>query len=291
MRNDISLRTRLREWIDGERPPKLEHALHEPRVRTQREHIVLDEEALTRQLLNFLRRFHVAATVLCAVLFAVLVYTVLTLPPYGAADNPTNNAVSAEYLTRAAAETGEENAVSAMIFSYRGFDTLGESCVLFLALCCVLMLLEQSGASRSLADRFTLRREETAEARHSDLIFSHMSALLAPCIALYGFYVLLGGESTPGGGFSAGAVLSAALILISEANGRQAAQKLMPRRRFLLLRTAGLLLYWLLFALFILTRGELVPAGSIMLPIDLAVALVVMSTMYGFYALFSHGEI
>lgn len=291
MSNSIPPLTRLREWIDGDRPPKLEHTLHEPRVRAQRERIVLDEEALHRQLLNFLRRFHVAATALCAVLFAVLVYTMLTLPPYGAADNPTNNAVSAEYLTRAEAETGEANAVSAMIFAYRGFDTLGESCVLFLALCCVLMLLEHDSGAHSLAERFALRREEMAEARHSDLVFSRMGALLSPCIALYGFYVLLGGESTPGGGFSAGAVLSAALILVSEASGRQAAQRLMPRRRFLLLRTAGLLLYWALFALFILTRGELVPAGSIMLPIDIAVALVVMSTMYGFYALFSHGEI
>lgn len=291
MSDRTSFSARLREWIDGDRPPKLEHALHEPRVRERREHIVLDEEALTRQLLNFLRRFHVLATALCAVLFAVLVYTLLTLPPYGAADNPTNNAVSEEYLTRAFAETGEENAVSAMIFAYRGFDTLGESCVLFLSLCCVMMLLEGSGSSRSLAERFARRREETAEARHGDLVVSRMSGLLAPCIALYGFYVLLGGESTPGGGFSAGAILSAALILVSEANGRQAAQRLMPRRRFLFLRTAGLLLYWLLFALFILTRGEAVPARSIMLPVDIAVALVVMSTMYGFYALFSYGEI
>lgn len=291
MRERTEMKTRLREWIDGERPPKLEHALHEPRVRAQRERIVLDEEAMTRQLLNFLRRFHLAAGALCAVLLAVLLYTVMTLPPFGAAENPTNNEVSREYLTRAAEETGARNAVTAMIFAYRGFDTLGESCVLFLALCCVMLLLKNEGGTRSLADQFARLREEKADLRHADTVFSRMSGVLTPCIMLYGAYVLLGGEDAPGGGFSAGAILSAGLILYSAANGKKAAQRLMPYRRFSRIRTAGLMLYVILFALFILTQGVTLRAQTLMLPVEVAVALVVMCTMYGFYALFTDGEI
>lgn len=43
-------------------------------------------------------------------------------------------------------------------------------------------------------------------------ILSHMVGLMYPFILLFGFYIILNGHKTPGGGFQGGAVLSAVFI-------------------------------------------------------------------------------
>ena len=67
----------------------------------------------------------------------------------------------------------------------------------------------------------------------------------------------------------------------------------MNRRVYSAVRTFGLLLYGILYGIYIFIGANGLPnhlAGMILL-IDLAVGLVVACTMYGFYALFSRGEI
>ncbi|MFR6589918.1 MAG: hydrogen gas-evolving membrane-bound hydrogenase subunit E [Gallintestinimicrobium sp.] len=83
---------------------------------------------------------------LFSVLFCIgLVFVLLTgvshLPPFGAADNPVNNEVPRRYIENGLQETGAVNIVTGMILDYRAFDTLGESHVLFVATCTVLILL------------------------------------------------------------------------------------------------------------------------------------------------------
>ncbi|MCG8501787.1 MAG: MnhB domain-containing protein [Firmicutes bacterium] len=46
---------------------------------------------------------------------------------------------------------------------------------------------------------------------HSEII-SHTTGILYPFIILFGFYIILNGHNTPGGGFQGGAVLSAVFI-------------------------------------------------------------------------------
>ncbi|MBR7150266.1 MAG: hypothetical protein IKD01_04550 [Oscillospiraceae bacterium] len=277
-------REQFNAWVDGDRTPKLESVLREPGKRTERVQIVLDEETMEEQFLHFLRRYHLMSTVASVVLFVVLLSAVLALPDFGAAQRPTNNAVAKEYLVNGAAETGSHNAVTSMIFSYRGFDTLGESCVLFLALGCVTLLLRRT------------EKEGAAEEENfdHDIIFSRMSELLAPCIMLYGAYVLLGGHGTPGGGFSSGAILSAVLVLYANAHGLENTRRFLNTTTMDAVRTFGLMAYLVLFAVYILTGGgsEQMPlARYFILPIDIAVSLVVMCTMYGCYAYFARGEI
>lgn len=52
--------------------------------------------------------------------------------------------------SRAPQETGAVNTVAGMILDYRAFDTLGESFVLFTAMCAVTILLNRSGKKRWL---------------------------------------------------------------------------------------------------------------------------------------------
>jgi len=85
----------------------------------------------------------------------LLAYATLGMPDFGAVDAPAQTHVGPYYLARGEAETGVPNVVTAVLASYRGFDTLGEVTVIFTAGMGVLVLL--GGAYRR-------RRAEPADA-------------------------------------------------------------------------------------------------------------------------------
>ena len=81
---------------------------------------------------------------------AALIWGVSATPPFGAADTAVQLA-GPDYLQRSIAETGIANVVSSVLASYRGFDTLGETMVIFTAGIAILMLLKRAappGAGR-----------------------------------------------------------------------------------------------------------------------------------------------
>ena len=78
------------------------------------------------------------------VLVGTLLATVGSLPAVGAADAPVaTSPVTGYYLDNAYTETGVENAVTAVLAAYRGFDTLGEATVVIAAGIAVLLVLRQ----------------------------------------------------------------------------------------------------------------------------------------------------
>jgi hypothetical protein len=95
-----------------------------------------------------IRRFRVFYLALSAVValnvIIVLLLTVNYLPPFGAEDNPAVNEVYARYVERGVEETGALNIVSAVLYAYRSFDTLGEAFVLFTAAIGVIILLRET---------------------------------------------------------------------------------------------------------------------------------------------------
>lgn len=82
---------------------------------------------------------------------AVLIWGVTATPPFGAADTPVHLA-GPDYIQRSMSDTGIANVVSAVLASYRGFDTLGETVVVFTAGIAVLMLLKRVIASPGRKD-------------------------------------------------------------------------------------------------------------------------------------------
>lgn len=72
---------------------------------------------------------------------AVLVYGTWDLPRYGAPDTIVNSYVGEDYLERSIPETTVPNVVTSVLATYRGWDTLGETTVIFTAGIGVLMLL------------------------------------------------------------------------------------------------------------------------------------------------------
>jgi multicomponent Na+:H+ antiporter subunit B len=84
---------------------------------------------------------------------AALVYGTLDVPPYGNADNPVHQHVAPHYIQESGHEIGVPNIVTSVLASYRGYDTMGETAVVFTAAVAVLLLMA-SGPKR---------REEEAE--------------------------------------------------------------------------------------------------------------------------------
>lgn len=99
----------------------------------------------------YLTRIHEAAprrtTVLPLVVSlgagAMLVYGSWNLPPFGIAAQPVNQHAGAAYLAQNMDATGIPNVVGAVLASWRGYDTLGETTVIFVAGIGVLLLLRR----------------------------------------------------------------------------------------------------------------------------------------------------
>ncbi len=70
-----------------------------------------------------------------------LVYGTLDIPHFGDPDTPSQQHVAPRYIEQGQAETGVPNLVTAVLASYRGYDTLGEVTVIFTAGIGVLLLL------------------------------------------------------------------------------------------------------------------------------------------------------
>jgi len=71
----------------------------------------------------------------------LLIYGTWDLPAFGDPNAPIHLHVAPEYLAEGEHETGAPNIVTAVLASYRGYDTLGEVTVIFTAGIGVLLLL------------------------------------------------------------------------------------------------------------------------------------------------------
>ncbi len=83
---------------------------------------------------------------------AAIIYGTLDMPNFGDANAPAQVGVAAQYLERSPEEIGIPNVVTVVLASYRGFDTMGETAVVFTAGVGVLMLISGLRRRRRRAD-------------------------------------------------------------------------------------------------------------------------------------------
>jgi multicomponent Na+:H+ antiporter subunit B len=79
---------------------------------------------------------------------AALIYATADMPFYGDPLAPVHTHVAPRYLEQTPAEVGVPNVVTAVLASYRGYDTLGETTVIFTAGIAVLLLLRHRARRR-----------------------------------------------------------------------------------------------------------------------------------------------
>jgi len=131
-------------------------------------------------------------------IIALGIFASLQQIPFG----KSKSKVGKYYLQKSQEETGASNVVTSVVVGYRGFDTLGEITVLFLA---------TIGLGAVLA---TFKKKENGQPEKASLILTTGCRFLFPLILLFGSYIFIFGHLSPGGGFQGGAVIASAFLLI-----------------------------------------------------------------------------
>lgn len=298
---------RFWQWLSGEKDPYIDNVEMKVKQEYQElpifakkreiDHIKLHNKIYDighNKEIKFFRVFYkISAVVLCAVIMAALVLCASYLPEAGNPNNPSVNEVAERYVEQGTAETGVINTVTGMILNYRGFDTFGETCVLFIASSCVMILL--------MVSEEKLKHLPKNLEPKDDMILQYVAKIIVPILMIFGFYVIVNGHLSPGGGFSGGAIIGSGLILYSGAFGAEKIRKFFNEKVYKSIKITALILYGCIMTYYFYTGangipnvfplgtpGNIISAGMIFY-INLFVGSEVACTVYSFYALFKRG--
>ena len=97
----------------------------------------------------------------------LLVYGTLDMPRYGDANAPIHQHVANRYIEKSGAEVGPPNIVTSILASYRGYDTFGETVVVFTAAVGVLAIIGRVKGGAMPTSTVARRREEDEDSAES----------------------------------------------------------------------------------------------------------------------------
>ena len=139
------------------------------------------------------------------VMLAILGFAFAMLPLVLAAGVPeAPGRLASAYLEDSPKDFAAANVVTAIVVSYRGFDTLGEVSVLFTA---------TAGVGALLARRRLRPVVESRPRGDASEIVKTATGLLSGLLVMFGAYIFMHGHLTPGGGFQGGVVIATAVLL------------------------------------------------------------------------------
>lgn len=209
----------------------------------------------------------------------MLVLGTLDMPAFGSADAPAHQHVALRYVERSPEEIGIPNMVTSVLADYRAYDTLGEVVVIFTAAVGVLGLLFAGEAPG-------VRQATMREHR----VLRVVSKILIPLILLFALYVQFHGEYGPGGGFQAGVIFAAGIILYAMLFGLSNAKRVIRPGLLQMLVACGVLLYGCVGVVSLLSGGNFLDYSSLLpdalagrhlgiIVIELGVGITVASAM------------
>ena len=167
----------------------------------------------------------------------LLIYGTFDMPHFGSAGAPAHNHVAPRYLNESMDEIGVPNIVTSVLASYRGFDTLGEVVVVFTAGIGVMSLLLVRRETKDMA------KKKVPADMQQQIILRVVAKMMIPLILMFALYVQFHGDYSPGGGFQAGVIFAAGVILYTMLFGLTNARRIFKREVLALLTAAGVLLY------------------------------------------------
>lgn len=179
----------------------------------------------------------VIALVVVGITTLAVIYGTFDKPRFADPEAPVHQHVAPWYMEKTREAIDISNVVTAVLGSFRGYDTLGEVFVVFTAGIGVLFLLGKYKGPHAYR-----RSGEPVGLRHY-LIPRLVGRMLIPFILLFGLYVQFHGEHGPGGGFQAGAIVAASIILYALLEGVNRALQVLSRRVLTFLIAIGALLY------------------------------------------------
>ncbi|MAT83124.1 MAG: cation:proton antiporter [Gammaproteobacteria bacterium] len=170
----------------------------------------------------------------------LLIYATFQNPVIGDPNAPVHQHVAPWYLENTPELIDIPNVVTAVLGSFRGFDTLGEVFVVFTAGIGVLSIL---GLRHTLVEMTSAEIDARQRSLRDHLIPRVVGRGMVPFILLFALYVQFHGEYSPGGGFQAGAIAAAAIILYSLLEGDDRGRALVPEWLLQIMMASGALLF------------------------------------------------
>ncbi|GER06395.1 cation:proton antiporter [Iodidimonas muriae] len=238
------------------------------------------------------RKFGLALLAVASTAVVILLGT-MEFPILGDGSAPVHQHVAPWYLEKTPELIHVPNVVTAVLASFRGYDTLGEVFVVLTAAIGVLSLL---GFPRNNSEENAVN-----DGLSHQKILHIVGKLLIPLIILFGLYVQFHGDFGPGGGFQAGTIIAAALILYALLSGGDRARRQMPPRLLFGMACLGAFIYAGVGGTTLLLGGNLLDYSvlshdpvhgqhlGIML-IEFGVGLAVASVMLTIYHAFAGHE-
>jgi len=256
--------------------------------------LLLGALALTPTREKGQRSIHWTALAVVIVNTLILVYATFDKPRLGDPNAPVHTHVAPWYLEKTPEYIDIPNVVTAVLGSFRGYDTLGEVFVVFTAGIGVLALLGSGRGTHTSG-----KPPPVGLRRH--LIPQIVSRLLIPFILLFALYVQFHGEYGPGGGFQAGAIMASGIILFALIEGEHAALRVLSPRVLLLMMSGGALLFGAVGLAGILLGGNFLDYSVLaanpvsgqqigILLIELGVGLAVTGTLLSIFHAFAARE-
>lgn len=91
----------------------------------------------------------ISSTIICLIFMFFLTLAGFNLPNYGDANSPLNQSFTSKYyLQSTQQDIGISSPVAAILASYRGYDTLGETSVVLIAGIAVLLILSSNNSRK-----------------------------------------------------------------------------------------------------------------------------------------------
>jgi multicomponent Na+:H+ antiporter subunit B len=149
----------------------------------------------------------IVAVPVLAVVGALLLWGLVGLPDFGHYRGPYGYVLN----RIAVPQRHTTNVVTAIVFDYRGFDTMGEEFILFASVTGVVMLLRSHGEDED--EEKEEDEEEVVDAVKSDGM-RVVGLLMVGVSLLIGLWLVAFGFVTPGGGFQGGVFLAGAVLLV-----------------------------------------------------------------------------
>jgi multicomponent Na+:H+ antiporter subunit B len=223
----------------------------------------------------------------------LLAWAVQDFPSWGDPHAPASSApVSSHFISSTAVDTEVPNMVTAVLADYRGFDTMFETVVVFIAGLAVVSIL-RGGPRRRMRDR------EFVVDFEPDLIVTNTVRLIVPVIQIFAFYVLAHGHVSPGGGFQGGVAMGASFILVALSWDLKTALSRFPLDRCFTVAALGIVIYAGIGLLSMFLGGEFLDYAHLarvfpvspemaryhaMLGVEIGVGFTVTAIMFALYA-------
>ncbi len=215
-------------------------------------------------------------------------------PGWGNPHSPASEGqVSGFYIEQTVNVTKVPNMVTAVLADFRGYDTMFETVVIFIAGIGIIAVLRTFGDTAGKASDYPEPDEG------SDIIVRSTCHLMVPLIQLFALYVVAHGHHSPGGGFQGGVMLGASYILLALACGLPVAKRRMGERKAIVLAATGIIIYagWGVACLFfggnfldyasldpVLPGDKEMARSHSMLVVEIGVAFTVTAIMFAIYS-------